>query len=380
MKPAEKKRRRRWIIILIVTVLVIVLAAAGFYIYTKLRVYTGYEVLSSYDLNYSTENISVREFANGYVECSSGGITYFTKNGPVWSESFEMNMPLMDICEGYIAVADMKQSDVYLFDKSGPAGRVTSSHAITDVEVSRAGVTAVITDNGSSSFIEIRDREGNELINIKNNFSSSGYPMDIALSSDGTKLAAAFLYVSQGSFGSKVLFYDFSEGRGSDNALIKTFDQYTDTVLTDIEFMGGSTLCAVGDDALTFYRLTGSDPQIISEELNMDWEVQSLLITNEYLLFITKSSSDEANYTARIYNTSGEAVTDINFDLPYSNACIAGKHLMIYSASAAQMFDFDSRLKFSHSFSERTEYMYPSGGYPSYILVTGGDTQFIALK
>ena len=374
---ARRKRRRITIFIIIIVVIALIIAAGGYFFKTY-RHYSGFSVRSNVELRGASDNLSYHKYGKGFLQCSSNGVTYFTRDEIIWDETFEMNHPLIDVCGDYAAVADMKQSDIYIYDKNGLVNRISSPRAILDVEVAGDGTVCVSTSQGESSFIELKDKEGNELINIKKVFSSSGYLGDITLSEDGNRLAAAFIYVSQGSLESNILFYDFSR-TSTDEMLVGGFSQYSDTIITTVEFMNNNVVCAIGDNALTFYRFS-SVPEIIHEELDIDWEIQSMSMNSSNVLFITKDSSGENNYRAFVYNTSGKLVSDVGFDFAYSKAILAGNNIVLYSQTDCQIYSFKGFRRFSGSFGERISCMLSAGSDPNLLLATTGQVRLIQLK
>ena len=377
-RASARRLSGRSIILIIVTVAAIV-AAAAFVIYRNIQTFTGYTVERTYDLGNTSENVSVYKYADGFIEVSYSGVSYFDRRGSIWNEYFEMNRPIVDICEDYIAIADTKQRDVYVFDRSGLVNRVSTTRDIIDVEISKAGVIAVSENSSESNYIEMKDRNGNELINIRSIFSSSGYPVDISMSSDASRLAAAYITISSGNIGSRIQFYDFSWDKEGGDALVGTFDDYAGTILTTIDFMGDNNLCAVGDNVISFYRFTSS-PSLITEERGIENEIQSLYINDDYLVTVVRDYSEDTLFRADIYNRSGEKAASMGFDLPYTHITLAGKNLMVYSSSACQLYGFEGNLRFSHSFDEHIDCLFSKGAADQYILVSGSSTRFIKLK
>lgn len=376
-KEAQKRKRRRLIVITAILVFVIAVVAVGGYLLYTFRSYSSFSVTSSTQLAGASDNLNYEKFADGYIQSSNSGIVYFDRDGIIWDESFSMARPIIDICEGYIAACDMKQNDIYIYDKTGLASHTSSSHDIIDIEISQNGLIALATNDSECNYIELKDINGNDIINVKSVFSSSGYLSDITLSEDGTKLAAAFIYISQGSLESRVLFYDFSNS-STDDMLVGGFSQYAETVITDVEFMNGSVVCAFGDNAMTFYSF-GSEPSIISEELNLEWEIQSVYINSKNVLVVAKDPEGVNNYHAYVYNNRGTQVADVGFDFAYSKARLAGNNILLHSSTDCQLISFKGRKRYSGTFGTRISYLLPIST-SNYILATSENVQFIKLK
>ncbi|MBR6356759.1 MAG: hypothetical protein IKR99_01230, partial [Lachnospiraceae bacterium] len=165
----RKRRRKRLTIIL--TIVAVILLSAGAFAYFYFRTFDNFSVVTSLDLANADEQTIIVPYNRGFMRCSCEGVTYFDKKGILWAESFEMTQPVTASCGSYFAAADMKGKDVYLYDVSGLCNRVTLGHPITDLEVSEQGVIAAATSESDSNFIEVVDKDGNELVTAKSVFS-----------------------------------------------------------------------------------------------------------------------------------------------------------------------------------------------------------------
>ena len=370
----KRNRRIRRLVCLIAAALLIV----GCFLFSRLVVFDSYKTVSSLELSNSGDLSEYMSFGNGYVKITENGITYFNGKGIIWSETYSMTQPVYDVCRGYIAVADIKQNEVYIFDKEGLVGVVSTEYSIIDIEVSKAGVIAAATDDDDANYIEVYDKSGNELLTARSVFSTSGYLTDISLSSDGTKLAAAFINVDLQDIVSRVVFYDFSQGSEDSDVVVGGFNQYTDTVLTNVEFLDGDRVAAIGDNALTIYDFSGT-PEIIYEDLELEWTIDSIFLSGKYIGFITDDSTGTYNYAYCVYNRSGEVVAEGGFDLSYTKAQFYGKYIMVNSSNACYIYDFSAKIRFSCAFEENIEAVYPAG-IAGLIYATASATNFIRLK
>lgn len=378
--PGEEKPKshRKRVILIMAAIAIIIVGVGILWIYQlTYRSYSSYTESSKSEPGVSGSSLAYEEFADGYLQIAGGALAYFNEGETIWESALNMSRPIVDVCEGYAAAADIGSTDVYIFDKSGEVGRFSVSHEIIDIEVSDNGMVALSTDYKDSSYIEIKDISGNDIINIKNNFSSTGYQQDIALSEDGTMLAAAFLCVSDGTLRSKVFFYDLT-AESSDDMLKASFDQYQDTVLTDVEFLNNKTVCAMGDDRISFYR-TDRDIQLINEESSLDWEVQSVSFEKGRVLLIARDGSSEYNYRAVVYNASGKRIADTGFDYSYSAARLAGRNILLYSSYGFQLINFRGHIRYTASTEARILSMKPIS-HKKYILGTTAKVCFIRLQ
>ncbi|MDO4735004.1 MAG: DUF5711 family protein [Lachnospiraceae bacterium] len=370
-----KKRKKRIIITAILVALAVILVVGGIWAFLRFHTYDSYKVKANLDIANSDERTNYTSFKGGYIKCAGDGITCFDKKGVIWAETFEMTQPLIDTCESYVAVADLKGSDIYIYDENGQVSRFSLSHPILDIEVSEQGVVAAATNDGTSNYIEVLDKEGKELITAKSVFTSSGYLMDITLSQDGGTLAAAFIYVSEGTLESKVVFYDF-KGEGE---ISGGFNQYNDTIVTNVEFLNPSTVCAIGDNAITIYKVR-STPEIAYEDLDLQYEIQSVFFDKNRVGMIVEEENSDSSYTVKIFNARGRETASFGIDFPYNRVAFSGKNIMLHSVNDCAIYSFAGVQRFAYSFDERIESLLPCGNGRDYIYATANNTEFIRIK
>ena len=376
---SQNRRRKQRNTILIVAVAVILLAAVGLFLFFRFRTFSGYKVMASLDLANSDEQTSVFSYNEGFVRCSSEGVTYFDNKGIHWAESFEMTQPMTAVGSSYFAAAEMKGKDIFLYDTSGLANRITLSHSITDLEISDQGIVAAATSEADSNYIEVVDKDGNELVTAKSVFASSGYLMDIALSPDGSKLAAVFVYVSEGTLESKVVFYDFANGNGGEDMVVGGFNQYKSTILTSVRFMEKNKVCVVGDNAISIYDFNGI-PELVYENLDLGEEIQSIFFNEKYLGRIVTNEEGEANYLLKVLDMKGKEVFTKDFDFAYNHVLFAGRNILLYSRSDCEMYSFSGIKKTELEMEDGIFSMCYCGKGNDFVLASSVDTQFIRLK
>ena len=374
-KYSVKKKKRRATILVITGIVIALILIVGIWFFFHFRKFNSYSVISSLDISNTDERTTYADAEKGFIKCSGDGITFFDKKGIIWAETFEMTQPVMDTCGSYVAVADLKGVDVYLYDESGLVNRLAVAHPILSLEVSEQGVVAAATSDEKSNYIEVYDKEGNELITAKSIFSSSGYLMDIALSKDGGRLVASFLYVSEGTLESKVVFYDFNGGE----QIVGGFNQYHDTAVTNVEFLDNNTVCAVGDKALSIYKFVKT-PELIFENLDETFETQSLFFGNGRIGLITVDENGGDSYTFKVFNDRGKLIAEQGFDFPYSKAGFAGNNIILYSSNDCEMYSFSGVKKFEYAFDDRIEALLSCGNDREFVYASPNATEFIRIE
>ena len=382
-KSSRRKRSsgfrngRKQFIIAVVFMVLAAVFVTGIILYSKYKKYTGYKVESVIEMSNSEENTEYYTYGRGYLKCAGDGVTYFNADGILWSENYSMLQPVIDICGDYIAVADVGQRNVYIYDRAGFVNRINLTHNITDVEVSKAGVIAVATNEGNICYIEILDREGNEIMTQKSVFSSSGYLMDISMSEDGEKLASVFVYIDKGTLRSKLVFYDLSGGGDSQNIIAGEFDNYESVLLTTVKFMKNNRVSAAGDNGVSIFKF-GDTVELIYEDPENEWEIQSLFFTDSYIGMITEGNESQYRNAIRIIDTWGNTVLSKGFDYSYDNADFAGDNVILYSYSDCLMYSFAGVEKLYQEFDRHIEGLKSPDGR-NFVYGTNSSTEFIVL-
>ena len=345
----KKSRRRRFRPSkpFIISVTVLILAAiivTGIFLIAKYKKYTGYKTVSVIPMSNSEENTEYYVYGRGYLKCAGDGLTYFGKDGVMWGENYSMLQPVIDICGEYVAVADMGQRNVYLYDRVGYVNRLNLSHDITDVEISGNGLVAVASSDSSINYLEVMDRDGNEIMTQKSVFSATGFLMDISISEDGSKLAAVFVSIDKGTLRSKVVFYDLSGNLG-DDVIAGTFDHYESVLLTTVHFMEKNKVCAVGDAGFTIFDFSES-PEIVYEDLEFSGEIESLFFDSAHIGMVTQENESEHRYYLKVFDLAGNYVLNMGTDFSYNRADFAGNNVLLYSYNECLMYSFAGVEKF----------------------------------
>lgn len=159
------------------------------------RSYTTCEVVRSFD-RADTITTKYTEFLSCVIKYSKDGISCVdSENNLVWSQTYNMQDPVINVCQDSLAIADRNGTDVMIFNQTGMQGQVQTLLPIRQISVSQQGVLAVLLEDGDTSRVNLYAKDGSQIVESKFELSETGYPLRIALSADATKLAVSFLQV-----------------------------------------------------------------------------------------------------------------------------------------------------------------------------------------
>ena len=286
--------RHRWILVLLVLLLIAAGAAAWFFYQRNYR-YSGYETAWQVDLNEGSL-VGYESFGTNVLKYTKDGASYLDNRGrTVWTESYEMKSPIISVKGDYAAIADMQGNSIYICNTDGTLGQATTVLPISKVAVSGTGVTAAVLEDSASSYITFFQKDGTSLdITVKTNMSGDGYPLDIALSDDGTQLMSSFVYLQGSELKNRVVFYDFSEiGKNVPNRLVGGFDdEFQGDMVPRVTYMGNPYSCAFSGKALTFFSSRNlASPELV-EQRNIEERIDSVFYSDEYAAAIVRMSED----------------------------------------------------------------------------------------
>lgn len=369
----------------IVAVIVAIIILAGIYMIFVGRGYNGYEVVEETGV----KNASMLDYApyqNSLLKFSKDGATYVDEKGKaVWNETFAMKMPTADVSGEYAAIADMNGNDVYIFNTQGKVSNTTMPYKICDIAVASQGEFAVILEDEKVNYINIYDKNGEQISEIQTTIDKSGYPMDMDLSSDGTKLFSTYLYLDGVDVKNGLAAYNFGPVGVNENAdrLMGGY-QLEDTLVPKVEFLDNNTICAFGDNQIILYSMREKPSE--KARIVLKSEVQSVIYNDKYVGIVisneeeTKKNEEKAPYVLELYNTSGRKVMTQKIDFSYENVRMTKDEIVFTGGTECRIYTVKGKLKFSYTFSKNVVDMVPTGYSSRYIVLYDSGSEVVRLK
>ena len=365
---AKQKKKVRIIIIISLAILVLAGAVIGVYFWQKNKTapYDSYAVRYTGALN-SNAATEYLPYTDGYVKVNRDGAEATNSQGSVvWNVSYNMNQPTASVCGDYVAVGDCGNRTVYIMDGTGAVYTKNVPYPVSEVEVAKAGVAAVRMNDGMNDYIQIIDRAGEVLVDIKTLQNKDGFPVDIALSEDGTKLVTSYLVMEDGEAGGWLTFYNFGDvGQNYANNLTGIF-KFED-VVPQIVFPDNNTLCAFQKDGITLYSIPEL-PEFIGE-VKMPDPILHASYSDKYIAIMTDNTKAGTVSRTRIYDKSCKLVFDRNCTEDFQAITISGKDIVFYNPSSCLILRFDGTVKINTAFSDMSvNEIFPVNGNDKFML------------
>ncbi|HKM34643.1 MAG TPA: DUF5711 family protein [Lachnospiraceae bacterium] len=342
------------------------------------KTYTDYEITGSskFDATNGTTNLRL---GNKVLTYSKDGAYCTDHEGTVlWNQTYEMQSPIVRICEDVAAIADYNGGMIYILSSEKQLGTISTNLPIRDLSVAANGVVAAVLDDSKVTWIYVYDAAGKEYVKFHTTMDKTGYPVSISLSKDALLCAVSYVYIDAGVLKSSVAFYNFDEyGQNQIDNLVGGYD-YTDTVVPYVQFMNDSAAFAVGDDSLMFY--SGSQKPILLSVYYFDSDIQSIYYNEDYVGIVFYDENGNDRYRLEIYDKSGERITTKSFNIDYTDIIFQEDNFIIYNEEECMVGTMNNVVKFNGSFKETVSLLIPEKGKYHYLLVSTDSLDTIQLK
>lgn len=379
----EKIRSHKLVIFYRGALAVLLVAAAVIFLVVqwKNKVFTESVIASSTPVTI-VQGATVKNLGGNVLLYSKDGASCIdAKGNVVWNRAYEMQTPLISICNQMAAIGDYNGRSIYVMERGGEKGTVNTNLPIRNFSVSANGVVAAILDDSDVMRIYVYDGNTNTdepIIMGKATMDRSGYPVSISLSPNGRLMMISYLYADSASMKSSVAFYNFGEvGQNETDNFVGGYD-YVDTVVPYVQFMNNDSSFAVSDDRIVFFSGAEKPTNIATNFL--EEEIQSIHYNENYVGLVFINQSGESVYRLDVYNASGSKVHSLFFDIEYTDIFFSKDQIIIYNDSECQICNVRGSDKFTGSFEKSTSLLIPTSSAYRYVAVTSDSVDMIELK
>lgn len=367
-KIHKRQSRKEWVKrIFIIVILLFVFAIL--YILNNSR--CGYYIYKEETQTENNANIKYETFVDGYIKYGQNGIEYQKTFGVAeWNIPVTFQNPFLVKAEPYVLLGDKNGNTLMLFDKNGKVRDFTVRYPVVQASVSEQGTIQVILQGEGSNFIQLYDKEGNIVADMRSSVDETGYPLTAAISPDGTKLVVSYLSIDGMSAKTTLAFYDFSQQLKTDGvSLIGGFD-YEDFLIARLHFVDNKTVVAIGDTTTYYYNIANEPEQ--TQEIAFEQNIQSIFIGEDYIGYVLDNSEnpDEGKYRIRLYNKSGKKKLDTDIDMDYDSIEIRGKEIIAVQNNSCTILNTSGKILFQEELEGTSiEAVLPVKGWRTYQVV-----------
>lgn len=348
-------------------------------LFNALRSYDEYEVRDIMERG-SSGAAQYQTFGDCLLEYSNDGISCIGENRDIiWNQSFEMTTPEVQICGDYLVVYDAAGTKLFILTKSGVEKSIETSSPIQTVCIANQGSVAVLMKEGEESQVKIYDKKGNELANGKFYGDKGGFPIDIALSYDGTKLAVNMVDVSKGEVSTTISFYNFgSVGQSEIDNNVGTYT-FEGLLVPKIDYVSNSRMIAMGTGKMLVFE--GSQKPELAEEIEITEEVLSYFHNEKYVGIVYDNAEVENSWHIKVMDMRGKTIMENDTAIAYDNIeFLSNNEICVRNATQCEIFTIHSIRKFVYEFDKELYNVFATDGGQNYTFIFKDTIEEVKLK
>jgi hypothetical protein len=372
----KKKINQRYRILLCFAIIIIAVVTCIVYQYREFQSFSREKTV----VEETSTATQIEPYKGGVIKYGDNIIAYYDSSGSkVWSKTYSVSNPQIKISENYIMVADLKGTQVYIYNEKGKEYTITTSYAISDAEIANQGVVAVALSTKKTNYIELYNISGEKLVSIQTSIDETGYPLDIALSPNGGLLCASYFIVNGVEMKNRLTFYDFSEDGAKTENILGGVD-FDNTIVPTVAFLGDDTVCAFGDDKISVYNIN-SKPKL-KKEISVEASIQSIAYDSEHFAIIRERSTDETegNYTLQVFSKNGNKIGHCGISDDYNTMMLYKNKILLNSAYHSTIITTSGRKIFDYNFSKHLLQIVPGKGGRDFFVEYEDRLDLIKLK
>ena len=361
----------------VLTLLILIsLAVCGTYLLLDNQTYARARTAAEYPIDIS-DTSSYAQFADGIVRYNRDGVVFlYRKNEEQWIQPTQLQNPTICLKDNAFAVADNGGNSILVFTREGLKGEIETTLPIEKIAISDQGIVSAILRNENSPQIISYDATGNILVEQQVTVSTTGYPVALEMSDDGNMLAVSYLYTEGTAIKSRVIYYNFGETGQERTDNIVMSEEYDNTVMAEIFFMGDDRSIVVGDDRFVIYR--GKEVPEKQKEIMLDQEIQSVFHSDRYIGFILLNQ-EKSGYELRLYSRLGEQVLSREISGKYSNVKIDGNEVIMFDGSRCCIITATGIVKFEGDLNVEALEIFQAPGINRYYMMSVDELRVIYL-
>ena len=358
---------------------------AGVVAYGYFRAYDGYETKTEADLS-DAARTEYCAFGDTVVGVSRDGISAYDYDGNLqWTSSFEMDDPQFVIRKDAMMVYDLGGTEIAVFDRKGKARSISANLPVIRADLSDKGtVGAVMTDEGTH-VINVYGTDGKVLAGGELHTEKTGYPVAVAISRDGLKLAVSIIDMSVGSVKTTLRFYDFSGKTSEKKDFVAADYSYSDMIIPSVTWFDDGKVAAFGDNEVMVFTTAGQPREAV--KLFIKDEIRSVLTSGKRFALITgpkakdDGSAGDGKQKITLYAENGGERFSKTLGMTYTKAAfLSNGEIFVSDGEEARLYTEGGVRKFSYRFENGLSALLPWDGSTNYIIVADGKLKKVQLK
>ena len=328
----------------------------------------------------SEEGAQYTNFNGHVLQYGPNGVTCANADGKVkWSITYEMDQPMISISGDVAAIADYGGRTIYVMNTDKQMCTISTGLPIHKIAASECGEVAAVLDDNKTTWIRLYSKKGKEIAYFVRSMEENGYPMDVAVSPDGTLVCISSFMLKDSSATSCLSFYDFGKaGKDYPQHLVGNFE-YKDEVFPYVRFMGNDVCAAASDARFVVFDTSRTEPQNSINNMLTE-NLQGIFAGKKYIGLLFTDLTRENLYRLDIFGKNGKKEGSVGFTMAFNDIQIVGNRVYINNEQSMQIFTLEGREIFNGGFDRMVKQLIPSEGIGGLTAVSENEIDAVILR
>ena len=317
------------------------------FLYSALHTWSTYSVRWEIPLN----NSSSADFAvvgDSVFKVGLDGVQCFSRDSgeTLWVSSYSMEDPQVRVRGDYLLVYDAGGQSGQIFTEEGLSGRFTTPQDISMADLSESGMAVTILEGSDQSLVNYYARDGRKLdISVTIPEESAGYPLAMAISPDGTKLAVS-CYVIQGAAASCLLtVYNFDADSAQTDHVEGSIDYAdTDSFVPLLFFLTDEKLVTAADNLLDLITVQGG---LSDRRTDLTGEVRRVFYGKDRIGLLVQ---DENGQHIDLYDDQCVFLRSLQEEETFDSYSFAGGDILMVSEDSIRIRSSSGLVRYAQQF------------------------------
>lgn len=379
LEKKRKNRRKRRTRLLLLLAILAVIAGMIFLLWRRLRTFDSITIKNSL-VQEDQQAVSYRMFDEQLLKIGTDGATYMSRDGDViWKESYSIQNPLVDVNGGYAVIAGKDDTQVLLYNQKGKVTQVKTTLPVSKVRVSAGGMMAVIMADEQVSWVRIYNEQAEMVAESKSTLTGSGYPVDVALGSDGLTMMVAYHSIAEQALRSQVAFYQFGAAGKTEVDNLVSGSEYRDHVVPEVGFLSGGRAYALRDNGFSVFQ--GAQIPVQTANVELEEPIEAACHDDEHIVLIVATGVDgQKQYQARIYQADGDLQKEVGLNENYTSCHLLDGKLVLVKEQRLTVMTLDGKIRFDGEYSSSIRSIFAGKGEYSYVIIGENTVDHVKLQ
>lgn len=340
--------------------------------------YSGYKVVTE-TVQEDTISTNYIEFGDNILKYGGDEVSLLSRQGEIlWNEPQTIDNPMVDICGEYCVVYGKNGTTMSVFNMFGKKGSIQTGMPVLKAKVAGQGVVAAVLEDGETTWINLYDVDGEEIVTGKTRVDSPGYPVDLAISDNGLLLCVSYLKVENNKPASYVAFYNFGNtGQNQMDNMVSGYT-YAGSLVPDVEYLGNSRAVAFRDDGFEIYQGKQIPEEV--KTVKVEDEILAVCSDDSYIGIVCRETGKSSDYRMDIYNSRGELECSTGVDMAFDHMAISKDQILLYNNNEFAVYTTKGVCRYQGAIKEGNLQSFFKVARNRYMAVLDGGVETIKLK